>query len=397
MTFDPDETARRVRTGSVQGGHQRDDGDVWPLVPPIVSSTVYASHDPFMVASRVAVGEPTYNRDQFPNPRLLGDLVAELEGAERGYAAASGMAAITAVALALLSQGDHLVLAAGGYSDTEELLTRELPRFGIASTVVDPQDLDAVRAAMRPETRLMLAETIANPAISVADIPALAEIAHEVGAVLAIDNTFATPLLCQPLALGADLAIHSATKFLGGHHDLSAGVVVGSERLLAEIARVGYLLGAVPGATDAWLAVRGIRTLAPRMEWISRSAREVAGWLATRPKIASVRYPGVTEGEDAALVGRILPRGGGGVMVIEVAGPDPGAKAAAFVRELEMIVYAPSLGGEVTTLCYPPKIQTREEQASRERGGALRLSIGLEDPADIIADIEQSLGKLARD
>jgi cystathionine beta-lyase/cystathionine gamma-synthase len=389
-----DETTRHLRTRSVQGGHQRGDGDVWPLVPPIVTSTVYATHDPHAIGERIATGQPTYNRDQFPNPRLLADLVAELEDATRGYAVASGMAAVTVVALATLSQGDHVVLAAGGYSDTEELLTRELARFGIDATLVDPGDLGAVRAAMRPETRLLLAETIANPAIAVADIPALAAAAHETGAVLAIDNTFATPALCQPLALGADLVIHSATKFLGGHHDLSAGVVAGAERLMAEIARVGYLLGAVPGATDAWLAVRGIRTLVPRMEWISRGAAEVARWLDARPEVASVRYPGVTAGEDRALVERILPRGGGGVMVVELAGPDGGARAAALVCALEMIVYAPSLGGEVTTLCYPPKIQTREEQAQRDRGASLRVSIGLEDPADIIADFEQAFAAI---
>lgn len=390
MPSDADETMRRVRTQSVQGGHQHGEGEVWPLVPPIVNSTVYATRDPDVIAARIAAGEPTYNRDQFPNPRLLGDLVAELEGAERGYAVASGMAAISTVALALLSQGDHLVLAAGGYSDTEELLTRELSRFGIASTTVDPNDCDALRAAMRPETRLVLAETIANPAIAVADIPALAAVAHERGAVLAIDNTFATPVLCQPLSLGADLVIHSATKFLGGHHDLSAGVIAGPAALMAEIARVGYLLGAVTGATDAWLAVRGIRTLVPRMRWISRSAREVAEWLAARPEIAAVRYPGVTAGEDRALVQHILPRGGGGVMVIELAGPDASARAAALVRNLRMVLYAPSLGGEVTTLCYPPRIQTREERSRKDRGPSLRLSIGLEDPADIIADFEQA-------
>lgn len=394
MPAEPDETTRRVRTRSVQGGHQPGEGAVWPLVPPIVTSTVYATHDPHAIGERIAAGEPTYNRDQFPNPRLLADLVAELEGAERGYAVASGMAAITVVALALLSQGDHLVLGAGGYSDTEELLARELTRFGIAATVVDPADLDSVRAAMRPDTRLVMAETIANPAIAVADIPALAAVAHASGAVLAIDNTFATPALCQPLALGADLVIHSATKFLGGHHDLSAGVIVGAERLMAEIARVGYLLGAVPGATDAWLAVRGIRTLVPRMDWISRSAREVATWLAGRPEIASVRYPGVTAEEGSALVERILPHGGGGVMVIELAGPDASGRAAALVRGLEMIVYAPSLGGEVTTLCYPPRIQTREEQASRDRGASLRVSIGLEAPADIIADFERAFTRI---
>jgi cystathionine beta-lyase/cystathionine gamma-synthase len=394
MPPEPDETTRRVRTRSVQGGHPRGEGDTWPLVPPIVNSTVYASHDPNMVANRIAAGEPTYNRDQFPNPRLLGDLVADLEGAERGYATASGMAAIAVVALTLLSGGDHLVLGAGGYSDTEELLTRELPRFGIDSTVVDPSDLDAVRAAMRPETRLVLAETIANPAIAVTDIPALAGIARAGGATLAIDNTFATPVLCQPLAFGADLVIHSATKFLGGHHDLSAGVVAGPERLMEGIARVGYLLGVVPGATDAWLAVRGIRTLAPRMAWISESARAVATWLAARPEVGGVRYPGVTAGEDAALVERVLPHGGGGVMVIELAGPDANATAAALVRNLEMIVYAPSLGGEATTLCYPPRIQTREEQARRNRDASLRVSIGLEDPADIIADFEQAFARI---
>jgi cystathionine beta-lyase/cystathionine gamma-synthase len=394
MTLDADEMMRRVRTRSVQGGHGPSEGEVWPLVPPIVTSTVYASHDLDAIAARIAAGEPTYNRDQFPNPRLLGDLVAELEGAERGYAVASGMAAITVVVLTLLSQGDHLVVGAGGYSDTEELLTRELSRFGIAGTAVDLADLDAVRAAMTPRTRLVLAETIANPAITVTDIPAVAAIAHEHDAVLAIDNTFATPALCQPLALGADLVIHSATKFLGGHHDLSAGVVAGPERLMEEIARVGYLLGAVPGATDAWLAVRGIRTLAPRMDWISRSAREVATWLAARPEIARVRYPGVTDGEDRALVGRILPLGGGGVMVIELAGPEASVTAAALVRRLGMIVYAPSLGGEVTTLCYPPRIQTREERSRKDREACLRVSIGLEDPADIITDFEQAFARL---
>ncbi len=391
---EPDETMRRLRTASVQGGHQHGDDDVWPLVPPIVASTVYATHDPGAIAARIAAGEPTYNRDQFPNHRLLADLVAELEGAQRGYAVASGMAAIAVVALALLSQGDHVVLGAGGYSDTEELLTRELPRFGITGTVVDLCDLDAVRAAMRPETRLVMAETIANPAIAVTDIPTLTAVARERGATLAIDNTFATPALCQPLALGADLVIHSATKFLGGHHDLSAGVVAGPEGLMGEIARVGYLLGAVPGATDAWLAVRGIRTLVPRMDWISRSAREVAGWLAGRPEVAAVRYPGITMVEDAALVERVLPRGGGGVMVIELAGPEATARAAALVRNLRMVVYAPSLGGEVTTICYPPRIQTREERSRKDRGASLRLSIGLEDPADIIADVERAFAAI---
>jgi cystathionine beta-lyase/cystathionine gamma-synthase len=165
---------------------------------------------------------------------------------------------------------------------------------------------------------------------------------------------------------------------------------------MERIARMGYLLGAVPGATDAWLAVRGIRTLVPRMQWISESALKVATWLAARPEIASVRYPGLACGEDAARVERMLPRGSGGVMVVEFAGEDAAAATAgSFVRHLEMILYAPSLGGEVTTLCYPPRVLTREQRSQPNREAALRLSIGLEDPADIIADLEQAFAALS--
>lgn len=392
MTLKYDPTARntsagmrRVRTRCVQGGHHGED-DLWPLVPPIVQSTVYATHDPDVISRRILSDPPlpTYNRDHFPNVRLLEELVAELEGAEAGYGVSSGMAAISLVALALLSQGDHLVIGTDSYSDTEELLAHELPRFGIGCAVVDVGDISEVEAAICPETRMIFAETIANPGMSVANIPCLADVAHRHNLPLVIDNSFASPALCRPIEHGADLVIHSVTKYLGGHHDLSAGMVVGNEELLSRIRRFGYLLGAIPGAGDVSLAVRGIRTLAARMAWISDSAMEVATWLADRPEIASVRYPGLSGDE---LVQQLLPDGQGGVFVVEFPGEGSSKAVIDFVRALEMIPYAPSLGGEITTVCYPPRLKTRDHGGT----GALRFSIGLEHPADIIADIEQAL------
>ncbi len=383
---------RRIRTQSVQGGHQGD-GNIWPLVPPVVQSTVYATHDPEVISSRIRSDPPlpTYNRDHFPNVCLLEELVVDLEGAEAGYGVSSGMAAISLVALASLSQGDHLVIGADSYSDTEELLTQELPRFGIACSVVDVADLDTVGAAIQPHTGMIFAETITNPGMSVADIPGLAAIAHRHGIPLVVDNSFASPALCRPVEHGADLVIHSVTKYLGGHHDLSAGVVVGDETLMSRIRRFGYLLGAVPGAADASLAVRGIRTLAPRMAWISDSAMEVAEYLNGRPEIATVRYPGLSDNGQAGLVERMLPDGQGGVFVAEFAGEGSSNAVIHFVRALRMIPYAPSLGGDITTVCYPPRLTTQNRPRDHGGNGTLRFSAGLEHPADIIADIEQAL------
>lgn len=389
------ETLRRIRTRSVQGGHNAGEDGSWPLVAPIVNSTVYATRDPDVNARRMEQGLPTYSRDHFPNSRLLEELVADLEGAEQGYAVASGMAAVSLVALALLSQGDHLVMGAESYSDSEDLFAGELHRFGIDCSVVDMTDPDAVEFAVRPKTGLIFAETITNPGMKVADIPALSAIARSRDIPLVVDNTFASPALCQPIAHGADLVIHSVTKFLGGHHDLSAGVVVGSSRWMERISQFGYLLGAVPSATDAAMAVRGIRTLAPRMAWISESAMVVATFFESRPEIATVRYPGLDGGDDAVLAARMLPDGYGGVLVVEFSGTDGNVAAAALVRSLRMIPYAPSLGGEITTVCYPPRLMSASERAKKDRDSALRFSIGLEDPADIIADLTQAFETIA--
>jgi cystathionine beta-lyase/cystathionine gamma-synthase len=384
-----------LRTRTVQPSHRSGDEEVWPVVPPIVTSAAYAARDPDVMQARIRRGEPTYHRDHFPTAERLEGAIAGLEGAEAGYAMSSGMAAISIVALALLGQGDHVIVGAGGYSDTEELLCRELVRFGVVGSVVPLDEMDRVRATIRPETRLIFAETISNPGMMVPDIPALANLSREYGLVLAVDNTLATPMLCRPMEHGADLVIHSVTKFLGGHHDLSAGMVVGARPLIDRIARVGYLVGAVPGAHDAALALRGIHTLAPRMAWISETAMRIARYLADRPEVAAVRYPGLATGAEAERVRSLLPCGFGGLMVIEFASnQNHKAPAATFVRSLNMIPYVPSLGGEITTVCYPPHIIADADPDDVAVGTRLRVSIGLEDPDDLVADLEEALAAL---
>ena len=382
MSDTPPPLTRRTRT--VHAGENHHEA-VWPVVTPIYQATAFAVDEARLSTARHAADEPSYSRDRFPNVRELEQAVADLEGADAGCAAASGMAAISLVFLSFLSAGDHVVLERGAYCDTEDLVAQVLSRFGVRATLVDMTDPGTVGAAIEARTRLVFAETIANPTMQVPDLDALAAITRRHNALLAVDNTFATPVLCRPLAHGADLVVHSATKFLGGHHDLTAGVVVGSSDLLGQMRRTAYLLGAVPGAMDAWLALRGIRTLAPRMAWITQTAGEVAHWLDGNPAVDGVRYPGLTFSD---VVARMLPDGAGGMLAFRVAGGD--AAAAEVVRRLRLIPYVPSLGGTGTTICFPPRTLDPRQDA-RAGEGWLRLSVGLESPEDLIADLAQAL------
>ena len=408
--------------------------DVRPLSEPVAQASVYAFRDPADADARMASdpAEPTYSRDGLLNATSLERTIADLEGAEAAHATASGMAAIALVLLANLSAGDHVVVSSDVYCDVEELLTEELARFGVAATFVDTTDLAAVRGAMTPRTRIIYCETISNPALKLVDLPALAGIAREHGALLVVDNTFATPALCRPLEHGADLVIHSATKFLGGHHDLSAGVVCGRAGLVARVHRAGYLFGPTVAPLDAWLAVRGMKTLAPRMAWASETAVAVARFLDGHPAVTAVRYPGLPGYPQAELARRLLSDGAGAMLAFDV-----GAGAAAaevVIRSLGSIPYALSLGGTVTTICYPPRGVPTAAVAShpngtanghlygsingtanghrsgslngagsgnaapvRRRSATLRLSIGLESAEDLIADLEQALDHILRE
>lgn len=388
-----DDDARRdtvpsERTRIAHAGEDRSQ-PVRPLVAPIAQGSVYAvaQPDPRPAATGNGARPGSYSRDHLANVSDLERAIAELEGAADGYAVSSGMAAISLVFLALLKAGDHVVVADGAYCDTEALLKQVLARFGVDSRVVPTGDTRALAAAVQPGTRIVFVESIANPSTEVADLDAIAAIAHRAGALLVVDNTFATPLLCKPLAHGADLVLHSVTKFLGGHHDLTAGAIAGRADLMRIVRETGYLIGSLPGALDSWLALRGIHTLAPRMSWICDSAQQVATALAAHPAVAAVAYPGLAEGAAREVTARMLPNGHGGMIRLRLAGGE--SAIMPFLQALRLIVYAGSLGGTTTTVCRTPRRAC--DELDGVEGGFLRLSVGLESAADIIGDLMAAL------
>ncbi len=391
---EPDAAARRAafRTRAAHAGDDQS-APVRPLTEPIFQGTVYAFHDPALAEARHAAdpSEPNYARDGLPNVRSLERAVAQLEGAEEGVAAASGMGTVALVFLAHLAVGDEVVVSADCYCDTATLLREELVRFGVGAVFVDTCDLETLRTSLTDRTRLVFVETISNPAMKLCDLARVAEIAHQAGALLVVDNTFATPALCRPLEHGADLVIHSATKFIGGHHDLTAGVVVGQRTLLERIRRCAYFYGPTLGSMDAWLALRGVKTLAPRMAWISETAAAVAAFLAAHPAVAAVRYPGLPDHPQAALARRLLPDGAGGMLAFDLAGGP--SVAEALIRRLRTIAFAPSLGGTGTTVSYPPTARPAGNGV-REPSASIRMSVGLEAAGDLIDDLRQALDAL---
>ncbi|HEV8468366.1 MAG TPA: cystathionine gamma-synthase, partial [Candidatus Limnocylindria bacterium] len=283
-----------------------------------------------------------YARTGNPTRTALETCLASLEGARWGLAFASGMAASDAVAH-LLSKGDHVVMGDDVYGGTYRLFARVFDRAGITLTAVDMRKPDAVRRAMRSSTRLVWIETPSNPLLKVLDIAAIAEIAHEGKALVVADNTFASPYLQQPLKLGADVVMHSTTKYLGGHSDVVGGALAGNHPELRE--RIAFLqnaAGGVPGPFDAWLVLRGAKTLAVRMERHSANAQAIAEWLVEHPKVASVNYPGLATHPQHALARRQM-RAFGGMLSFELRGGEPAAKRA--VARTRIFALAESLGG----------------------------------------------------
>ncbi len=381
------------RTRTARAGH--DGATARPLTQPIHQGTVYAFPDGDAAEDWFAAGGAVYVRDGMPNVRALEAAVADLEGAEDGHAAASGMAAISLTLTTLLSTGDHLVVAADCYRDTGALVRQHLSRFGIEASFVEMADPSAIAAAITARTRLVFIETISNPGMELADLPRIAAATHRAGSLLCVDNTLATPALCRPLAHGADLVVHSAGKFLGGHHDLIAGIVVGDRGLIDRIRRAGYLFGPTLSAFDAWLALRGVKTLAPRMAWASATAAEVARMLAGHPAVARVRYPGLAV-DGNGLPRRLLPDGAGAVLAFDLVGGAPAASE--FLRRLRTIPYAPSLGGTITSVSFPPRPTPGGQNGSTEprsyRCATIRLSVGLESAADVNGELSNALNGL---
>jgi methionine-gamma-lyase len=336
-----------------------------------------------------------YSRISNPTVALLESRIASLEGAEAGLCTASGMGAISATLWTLLKPGDEIITDKTLYGCTFSFMRDGLSRFGITITHVDLRDPDNLRAAISDTTRIVYFETPANPNMRLVDIRAVSEIAHASGALVLVDNTYASPMLTRPISLGADFVLHSATKYLGGHGDLVAGAVCGPAEAIHEIRMVGVkdMTGSVMAPFNAMLVMRGLKTLQLRMARHCESGLKVATWLEAQPGVAAVYYPGLTSHPQHELAKRQMP-GFGGMIAFELEGGyDAGI---AMMNRLQLIRRAVSLG-DAETLIQHPASMTHSTYTPEERhahgisDGLVRLSVGLEDVADILADLAEAL------
>jgi cystathionine beta-lyase/cystathionine gamma-synthase len=390
-----DALPRSTETLCAQGAPSDDSA----LVPPIVYSATFAARDASEFATMA--GQPRHARyyTRYGNP-LHEQVAANLVALEGGGAdthdalvTASGMGAVSLVLLGLLKAGDHVVAQTNHYMGSAKHFSELLPRFGVRCTLVDQTDLAAWQRAITPGTALVFTETPVNPTCALTDIAAVANLARAQGALTVCDNTFASPVNQQPLALGADLVLHSATKYLGGHHDITAGVVVGRRAQIDALWNTQICLGATLSPMDAWLLLRGLRTLALRVRQHNASALALARWLEQHPKIERVFYPGLESHPQHALA-RAQMRGYGGVMNVLVRG---GYEAASrFVHALTLPRQAVSLGGVESLVVHAAAMWagTMNDEQMRVAGiapNAVRLSVGVEGVDDLQADLAQAL------
>lgn len=359
-----------------------------PVVLPVVQSST------FFWAGPDDAGELRYTRyGNNPNQAAVAHKLAALEGTEASVAVASGMAATALGVLALADAGDHIVASKHLYGATHTLLAEEMPRRGVTTTFIDPDDDCAWGSAMRDNTRILLLETPTNPVMRVFDPRIPVRLAREAGVATMMDATFASPVNLQPARHGVDVIIHSATKYLGGHSDLIAGVVSGSRAVIERVRRMLILYGPSLDPHAAWLLERGMKTLSVRMARHNQSGLELATWLEGRPEVTRVSYPGLASHPDRALAGELMS-GFGGMIGFVLASGGPGADG--FCRTLEVARVAPSLGG-VETLVSQPRFTSHTGLTAGERAAAgipdgfVRVSVGLEDVRDLRHDFARAL------
>lgn len=383
-------------TRAVHAGERGPRPDFTPTVTPIYAASSYFYDDTATLDEVFANERPGYVYTRYANPttRALEDAIASLEGTEDAVAYATGMAAVHGAMLAELRAGDHVVAARDVYGATYAVLTKLFANLGIETTFVDVLDLDAVAEVVgRVRPRIVACETISNPLLRVADLGGLAEIAHRGGATLLVDNTFASPVLVNPARHGADLVVHSATKYLGGHGDvMGGGVATTAERALA-LREQAKLTGPTLGPFEAWLTLRGVKTLPLRVRHQSQSAAAIATWLAAHPRISRVHYPGRADLGSAGSIFNGPERGG--MVAFEIAGAGR-AEVFAFLESLRLVMPATTLGDVYSLVLYPAmsshRALTPEQRAEVGIGeGLVRLSVGIEDVADITADLDQAL------
>ncbi|MEQ8787711.1 MAG: aminotransferase class I/II-fold pyridoxal phosphate-dependent enzyme [Pirellulaceae bacterium] len=367
------------------------------FAPPIYPASVYACDNTAQAEALLGgAGQGyVYQRDGHPNADMLADKCRRLHGAQRAAVTSSGMAAVAAVLLSQTRAGDHLVVSNQLYGRTLEVLTSETQRLGIEHTVVDTCDVGATSAALRDNTRLVVAETISNPLLRVADIGALATAAHARGALLVIDNTFATPAVCRPLELGADLVVESVSKIMNGHSDVMLGLVCGGEAVWQRVPLAVSAWGLASSPFDCWLASRGLATLHLRIERACANAQLAAEMLAEHPRVERVEFPGLTSHRDHQLANRQFDGRHGWMVTFHLSGGR--AAADAFLLGAGRIPFCPSLGELSTTLSHPQSTSHRgltdgEREGLGIHGGTIRLSIGTESPEYVLQAIREGLG-----
>jgi cystathionine beta-lyase/cystathionine gamma-synthase len=367
-----------------------------PVSVPIYQTSTFAFTDP--VACSAALDNPeagfAYSRYRNPTTRALEETMADLEGGTAAIATSSGMGAINAVLLALLQPGDHVIAQRCLYGGTFSVFAGLAGRYGVDVSYISGRDAAELAAAVRPQSRLLYLETIANPTVAVSDQPALLAAARSAGLTCVVDNTFATPLLCRPIEHGADIVIHSATKYLGGHDDVTLGVIVSAQdEVHRKIWKNSVDLGVAADPFAAWLTIRGLKTLPLRMERHCQNAGHLAERLASHPGVSAVHWPGLASHPDHAVARRLLS-GYGGMIAFDVAGGR--AAGMAFISSVRLAALAPSLGGTETLVLHPASTSHRQMDAAglMQAGigeGSIRVSVGLEHPGDLWADFAQAL------
>ena len=375
-----------LATLALHAGEEQHDVDT-PVVQPIYQSVNFVQE----VGTGEGMRYPRYGNS--PNAELVQRRIAALEGAEAGVVLSSGMAATACALLALLRPGDHLLASAWIYGGTQRLFMQEFQTFGIDVTLLDPTETRVWRRKLRKETRAIFLESPVNPTCRVLDLRPVSHFSQAEGIALVVDSTFASPVNLRPIEHGADVVIHSATKFLNGHHDVLGGVVCGTEAYIEEVRQKMMLWGQAPDPFACWLLERGLKTLDVRVKRQNENAMRIAEWCADRKEIKRVHYPGLPGHPDHEIA-RTLLDGFGGMMALELSG---GARAAErFLRKLKLFRHAPSLGG-VDSLVSEPRFSSHAHIDAEERAkagvpdGFLRMSIGIEGADDLISDIEQAL------
>jgi cystathionine beta-lyase/cystathionine gamma-synthase len=381
-------------TRAIKAASRVPDAPQPPVNVPIYATSTFEVSDAAELGDLLEFGRPGHSYSRYSNPThaALEAALAELEGGEMALSTASGMAAIHATIISILRSGDELVMPRAVYGGTLGLAQAVLEPLGIGHRMVDTTDADAVESALTPRTKLLWLETITNPTTAMADVTTLARLAHDHGALVVVDNTFASPALANPLAWGADIVVHSTTKYVGGHSDLMGGAIIGSAKRVRAARHILINVGGNGSPWEAFLALRGLKTLALRMERHSSNALAVATALERASGISSVRYPGLASHPQHELACRVL-RGGmaGGMLAIELEGGR--AHGERFLERVRVAVHATSLGSVETLVSHPASSSHRQlTDADLAAGGlgpgTVRVSIGLEDAEDLVADLQ---------